>query len=124
MKTEGASATDNRLGRFIKAQRESLDMGQRHLAKELGYRNINFISMIETGTSKIPLNKIPRFVNALRLPPVFMGIIMREIYPECWQTFLEMTRAIPDMSAVAGLGGMKKELDAIYKSSLEEFRID
>ena len=42
-------------------------MGQSELAFKLGYTNPNFISMLETGHSFVPLDKAPAIAEVLRI---------------------------------------------------------
>jgi len=42
-----------KLGELLKRQREMLDMCQGDIARKLGYRNTNYISMLERGLSTI-----------------------------------------------------------------------
>lgn len=44
-------------------------MGQGELAGKIGYTNPNFVSMLEMGWSRVPLDKIGKIAEALHLPP-------------------------------------------------------
>ena len=51
---------------IVRDRREQLGMGQSELAFKLGYTNPNFISMLETGHSFVPLDKAPAIAEVLR----------------------------------------------------------
>ena len=55
----------------IKERRARLAMSQGELAAELGY-NANFVSMLELGWSRVPLNKVGDLARILRLPGVWL----------------------------------------------------
>lgn len=52
---------------IVRDRREQLGMGQSELAFKLGYTNPNFISMLETGHSFVPLDKAPAIAEVLRI---------------------------------------------------------
>ena len=54
---------------IMKMRREQLSMGQGELAGKIGYTNPNFVSMLEMGWSRVPLDKIGKIAEALHLPP-------------------------------------------------------
>lgn len=68
----------------LRSQRDSLNISQREIAKKLGYRNANYVSMLETGNSRIPVFKIPAIVEAYRLPKSYIAVMIRELYPDHW----------------------------------------
>ena len=63
------------VGKVLKEQRRKIGLNQATIAKELGYVNINFISMIEGAKSKIPVNKIDELVKAYQLPPEYTLVL-------------------------------------------------
>lgn len=42
---------------------------QVEIAREVGLRNANFVSMIKNGKARIPMNRIPALAQALKLCP-------------------------------------------------------
>ena len=74
-----------RIGAILKARREHQDMSQRDVAHILGYRNINFISMIESGRSNPPLARLADIARAYGMDADFVPVMLREIYPETWE---------------------------------------
>lgn len=57
---------------IVKDRREQLAMTQGELAARLGYTNANFISMIEMGWSRVPLNKVGEIAQLLHLPDLWL----------------------------------------------------
>jgi transcriptional regulator with XRE-family HTH domain len=70
-------------------------LGQSHIAKKLGYVNVNFISMIESGSCKIPVNKIDKLVDAYQLRPEFSLVILKAEYPEFLDTIKRLIKSVP-----------------------------
>lgn len=56
------------IGEIIKSYRAKAGMTQLELAFKLGYKIPQFISLIENGHSKVPLNIIAELVAILRIP--------------------------------------------------------
>ena len=56
------------IGEIIKNYRIKADLTQQELAKQLGYKIPQFISLIENGHSKVPLNIIAELVSILKIP--------------------------------------------------------
>lgn len=55
-------------GQIIKDRRQQLMLQQGELAYKLNYSNPNFISMLEMGWSKVPIDKAPLIAEALHMP--------------------------------------------------------
>lgn len=55
-------------GKIIKEYRTSAGMTQLELAKKLGYEIPQFISLIENGHSKVPLNILGQIMTFLNIP--------------------------------------------------------
>jgi transcriptional regulator with XRE-family HTH domain len=87
--------TASDVGRLMTANRNRLGISQGEIAKELGYANANFISMTETGKSKIPVNKIDAFVEAYRMSPEFSLVILKVMYPDMLETILTLAKKVP-----------------------------
>lgn len=45
---------------------------QAEIAKEAGFRNANFITMLKTGSSKLALDRVPSLAKALDVDPAFL----------------------------------------------------
>lgn len=69
-------------GDIIAQRRTELQVSQTELSKKLGYRNPNFISMIEKGTSRTPIDRAVEFARALEMDPCwFLEMVLRDHYP-------------------------------------------
>lgn len=72
-------------GEFLKRWREELNFSQQELTSMLGYKNVNFVSMIERSMAKIPADKIVDFSRAYMIPThVFSALILKSSYPKIW----------------------------------------
>lgn len=91
------------IGAVLKAQREKVNISQKEIADKLSYRNANFISMIETNKSSVPLTRINDFLEAYELPSEFGLVILKCLYPECYQAIFVA------MPAIKNLGETTKE---------------
>ena len=85
-KKESTTLTQDQIAEIIKLQREFNKKSQRDVAKLMGYTNANFISMLEHGASKPPVGKLKELCNAVDIDSKFAAVIMRNEYPEAWQT--------------------------------------
>ena len=94
-------------------------MSQKSVARLLNYKNINFVSMIENGVSKIPVNKIMEFVNAYQLPPFFGFVIIREVYGDIWRAIMETEKINPQIEELS-FKKLDKKIGALYKKELEK----
>lgn len=54
-------------GQFIKIQRTAIGMTQLELAKKLDYEIPQFISLMENGHSKVPIDKCSKIAKALKM---------------------------------------------------------
>jgi transcriptional regulator with XRE-family HTH domain len=110
------------IGAYLKKAREEKNLSQKSVAERLNYRNINFISMIESGVSKIPVGKIVEFVNAYQLPPYFGFVIIREVYGDIWRAMIETEKVTPQFENLS-LGELDKKMAALYKKELKKYGI-
>jgi transcriptional regulator with XRE-family HTH domain len=86
MAKKGKQEIEN-IGHVIKAYREKANMTQKTLAEFLGYENPQFVSLIENGHSKVPLNVIGKVIDALKIPEkkvidVLLSAYQKEIVAE------------------------------------------
>lgn len=56
------------IGIAIKENRKKVGISQVRLSQELGYKNGQFISNVERGLCSIPLKKVQRVSQALKVP--------------------------------------------------------
>ncbi len=104
----------NTIGVYLKKAREEKNLSQKSVAKVLNYRNMNFISMIENGVSKIPVNKIMEFVKAYQLPPFFGYVIIREVYGDIWKAMIETEKINPQLKGLS-FKELDKKIDPYIK---------
>lgn len=56
---------------------------QREIAREAGFASQNMLSMMKTGESKVPINRIPRLSQALGIAPAtFINTALKEYHPD------------------------------------------
>jgi hypothetical protein len=68
---ENASMTTKQeLAHFITVQIALTGRTQREIADEAGLPNQNFLSMLKSGTAKVPLRRVPALAAALDVPAV------------------------------------------------------
>jgi transcriptional regulator with XRE-family HTH domain len=72
------TSADKEIGVLIKTRREKLGITQHQLAKELGLSSPVFISLVESGKSKIPVDKAVWFSNRLEIPKAKMRKLLIE----------------------------------------------
>jgi len=84
----------NRLGKLMRRWRETHELSQREIAARLGYKNVNFISMLEHGTSSVPLGRIFDVVKAYELPKEVAVVMAKTISPDAWKMITEMNTKI------------------------------
>lgn len=83
------------IGRVLRDQRTKIGASQLDIARRLGYANFNFVSMIETGRSKIPVGRVEDFVEVYGISPEFTLVILRVMYPDVLKTVLRLVKKIP-----------------------------
>lgn len=117
MDREGSSAnleiTQQDIGRVLTGQRKRVGLSQGDVAKQLGYVNINFISMIESGKSKIPINKIDQLILAYQMNTEFMLVVLRCYYPEYLEAIIRLAKRIPKIFKDA-IADPESVIDDIY----------
>ena len=63
-----ASSKARALANYIAAQIDASPKTQTEISKEAGFPHSNFLSMIRTGKSKVPIARVPALANALDVP--------------------------------------------------------
>ena len=72
----------NKLIIFIKERREELSISRDNLARMLGYKRPNMITMIENGKAGFPIDRWQIFAKALDvLKHDFLKLVLEEKYP-------------------------------------------
>ncbi|MBC7420045.1 MAG: helix-turn-helix transcriptional regulator [Bdellovibrio sp.] len=72
--------TYKHLGQVIKEFRVKADLTQKELATKLGYSIPQFISLMENGHSKIPLNILGELISFLKIPEKMVVDLLLETY--------------------------------------------
>ncbi len=72
--------TNKHLGQVIKEYRVNAGLTQKDLAEKLGYNIPQFISLMENGHSKIPLNVLGELISYLKIPEKMVLELLLEAY--------------------------------------------
>lgn len=72
---------------IISARRAELSLTQGELAARSGFRSANFITMMEKGTSPVPLNRSVDIAKALEMrdPAWFVMKVLKREYPSAYE---------------------------------------
>lgn len=80
---------------------------QREIAEIVGYDKPNNITMLKQGTTKVPINRIPKLAEALGVDPVHMlRVVMKEYMPDAWEAIsgiLETTLISEDEAKILSI---------------------
>jgi transcriptional regulator with XRE-family HTH domain len=60
----------------------SMGKTQRDISEEIGYERPNMVSMMRTGDTKVPIEKVPALARALNVDPAFL---MRLAIQQYWK---------------------------------------
>lgn len=107
------------IGLLLAARRMELNLSQREIAERLGYRNVNFISMLENNRSSIPLSKVAEVVEAYELSPALTLALVKHIYPDCYGLIVKLLESKRRMNPSKSEGLLEKLLNE-YKIDLEK----
>ena len=109
-----------RVGSILRGIRTMNEVTQRDIAVSLGYVNINFISMIETGRSSPPLGKLVELKNAYKFEPEIILIILRYLYPEIWDAMIGAMASCTDIFN-ADLDGIEKKVETKFREFIKDY---
>ncbi|MCE3010073.1 MAG: helix-turn-helix domain-containing protein [Proteobacteria bacterium] len=73
---------DGKIGELIREYRLKAKMSQKEIADKLGYTQSVFVSLIENGSSKVPLQTLGELINILGIPEKKITKILVESYAE------------------------------------------
>ncbi|MCZ8133804.1 MAG: XRE family transcriptional regulator [Rhodobacteraceae bacterium] len=82
-----------RLAKFIdKRIGELHNKTQADIAREAGFKNANFITMLKTGSAKLALERVPSLAQALQADPAhLMRLALEQTYgPKMLRVFIEL----------------------------------
>lgn len=126
------------VAKYIEQQIALSDKSQKQIAEECGYQNPNVMSMLKTGSTKVPINKVGLLAKALGVDPRhLLRMTMVEYMPETWEVIEEILGSdftvsddemkiiyvireaggglVPDMSRPGAMTLLKKTLRDITK---------
>lgn len=84
--TNETSPTADYLKKILKDSAIPLE----EVAREAGFSGPNALTMMQHGLSKVPMSRIPRICQALRIPSnTFFDTALREYYPELRDVLVE-----------------------------------
>ena len=64
---------------------ERSEKTQREIAEEVGFENPNVLSMIKTGDTKLPINRVGPLARALGINPAYLlRVVLLEYSPDTW----------------------------------------
>lgn len=119
---KGESVSHIVIGNILKTQRSQNDITQSEIAQVLGYRNLNFVSMIESGRSNIPINKILKLVKAYGLDGEFALSIIRELHPDIWSLIVDIVTQ--NKKAFINIEKLDAEIDKSLIDKLMALKLD
>jgi len=111
------------IGAILKAKREEQNKSQRDVALELGYRNVNFISMIESGRSNPPLSRMSDICRVYDMEPEFLPMMVRLIYPETWEVVTTLLMQGKEIFANKTPASIERTLDKRMVRYLKDYHI-
>lgn len=92
-KTEKAGAVDTTIGSIIKEYRLKAGYSQKEIADILGYTQPVFVSLIEHGTSKVPLSTLGQLITLLKIPEKKVTKLLLDSYAEKVRSEIEAGKA-------------------------------
>lgn len=112
----------DKIGRLMKQYRRQNELTAKEIADKIGFKNSNYISMIESGKSqsKAPVNKIKFFADAYQADVRLKAALLRVAHPDIWSLFLDM------MHDYAGIdpGNFDREIAQWVDDALVDREID
>jgi transcriptional regulator with XRE-family HTH domain len=77
--------TSSKTATYLKNAIETSGLTQREIARRAGFETPNMISMMKTGDTKVPIDRIPALADALGVPALeFLRVAMIEYDPGVW----------------------------------------
>lgn len=103
------------LGSILRAQRKSIRYSQGDITQRLGYSNLNFISMIESGKSKIPLSRVMDFAEVYGFEKDFVIVILRVLHRDAFDVMINIASDMPHIISEIIMNPDHKTLDITQK---------
>jgi len=79
-KKPNLNEVDLELGKLIREYRLKIDMSQKELANKLGYSQPVFVSLLENGGSRVPLQTLGELIVLLSIPEKKVTKILLDSY--------------------------------------------
>lgn len=118
MKKESEGIDHVVIGKILKANREANGDTQLNIATKLGYRNVNFIYLIEQGRANIPVSKILDIVSAYSVDRHFGLAIVKHLHPDIWTLFKAMAKW--SHKEMKNFSEFEKKIDQAYIEKAKE----
>lgn len=81
----------NKVATFIAFHLDNNDKSQREIAQEAGFSSANVLAMMKSGTTKVPLDRVPKLAKALGVDPRKLFLLCIEEYkPELFATIKDI----------------------------------
>ena len=117
------SPTANKLAKAI----EKSEMTQREIADRVGFKHANIISMLKSGDTRVPLDRIPALAQTLGMDErEFLVLAIQEYHPGVHEVLVEVL-GLPLSDAELGIVTMFRmasmrdeiEVEGPFKKALE-----
>jgi hypothetical protein len=97
---------DSETARYISARIDESRKFEHQIAMESGFDCEGIVSMIRSGSAKVPIAKIGKIAKALGTDPIqLMSICFQEYFPETWDSispFLDTALTADELSLIKG----------------------
>jgi len=85
IRPKSSHRTPMTVAEYISRQIELCGKTQAVVARESGFPQANMISMIKSGTTKVPISKVSQIAKAIGVDPMYLfRLVMAEYQPELW----------------------------------------
>lgn len=76
---------------YIKSQVAIAGISQKCISTALNYENPNVVSMIKTGATKLPINKVGPLAKVLKVDPVYLlRLTLCEYWPDTFESIQDL----------------------------------
>lgn len=99
------------VGALLRKLRERKGVAQDKIALEVGVNSINFISMIERGKNRLPLDKFPQYMQAYGATHQEQLVILKSLWPDVWEV-------VTHLEGVCGTLFREQSLESAYSVRL------
>ncbi len=112
------------LGTLLKEYREENKLSQRDIASSLGYANANFISMLETGKTNIPVKRLNDVIEAYQMDSEFITVFVQKLMPDMWELFMQIYDSFLAPNQFKNSKAVQKALGKMYKDKMKEKKLE